>query len=136
MRAYLISVTAFLFVVVAACSTTSGTKGECEATSIEQVIADPMRYAGQRFCGDALVARAGQITRIMGNADDVEGTGTVIAPSRATEHLLGSVGPRPTRYQIEAKIIPMADCFPPETVECVPIERPVEFGITRARRIR
>jgi len=120
----------------AGCSTTSGTT-RCAATSLQQVIENPVQYAGRRFCGEAIVAQPERVTRIMRTADEIHAYGTVILATTATRRVLGEVGAQPTSYYIEARIDPQAECFAPSESgeQCVPFARPVMFHITRARSL-
>lgn len=120
----------------AGCSTTSETT-RCSATSLQQVIDNPVQYSGRRFCGEALVAQPERVTRIMRTADEINAYGTVVLATTATRRLLGEVRMQPTSYYIEARIDPQAECFGPSESgeQCLPFARPVMFHITRARRL-
>lgn len=125
-----------LLCAATACSTTSETT-RCAATSLQQVVENPVQYADSRFCGEALVAQPERDTRIMRTAGEINAYDTVILATTATRRLLGEVGSQPTAYYIEARIDPQIECFAPSESgeQCVPFARPVMFHITRARRL-
>ena len=125
-----------LFCTATACSTTSLVEEECDTTSLQQVIDDPLRYAGMWFCGEGLVAQRGRVTRVMTSADEVNSYGAVVMVTSATRHRLGEITSEPEAYYLEAKIDPQAECFDPASsgFACIPYTRPIDFHIVRARR--
>lgn len=139
MRVYLCFVAPLLLCAATACSTIPHAERQCNATSLHEVIENPLRYAGSWFCGEAVVAQPARVTRIMTSADEVGSYGTVVMATTATRRLLGEVGSEPSPYYIEAKIDPMAECFVPAHIsgeQCSPFARPVMFHIRRATRRR
>jgi hypothetical protein len=122
-----------------ACSTPAAITGRCAAASLQQVIENPLRYAGSWYCGEALVARSGRTIRIMRTPDEMASYETVLLATTATSPLLGEIGSRPTRYYIEGRIDPARQCFqaPADNGEhCVPWKRPVSIHLRQATHLR
>jgi hypothetical protein len=122
-----------------ACSTTAPINGGCAAASLQQVMEDPLRYAGSWYCGEALVGRSGRTTRIMRSSDEIASYETVLLATAATSPLLGDLGSRPARYYVEGRIDPTAQCFQPPTdngEHCSPWKQPVFIHLRRATHLR
>lgn len=139
MRLFLTLAAPALLGATTACSTAAPIRGECAAASLLQVIEDPLRYAGSWYCGEALVGRSGRTIRLMRSPDEIASYETVLLATTVTSPLLGNLGSQPTRYYIEGRIDPMAQCFQAPTdngEHCSPWKRLVFIHLRRATRLR
>jgi hypothetical protein len=131
-----------LLLMLAGCSTTPPEAGQCAATSIDQVLADPLAYTGKKYCGPAVATRpaGSRVIRLLSSLDErLSYDQTTVLAASAGLHHLGGFNGDPASYYIEATIDPMTQCFAPPAPDngetCSPFARPVVFHITRARKL-
>ena len=128
-----------LTAALVACATTRRDREACAVSSIDELFANPMAYAGRLFCGRASVVRLANELFVVRTFQDARSRDMVFIVTTRTGHHLRQVGSSPVTYWLEARVDPHAPCFqPPEPSNgetCVPWIRPVSMHVRRARRI-
>jgi len=123
----------------AGCATNSPVASACVTASLQQVVDDPLRYAGSYYCGEGLVALRGRSVQIIRTSADLSSMDTVLLATSATSPRFEAVAVQPKRYYLEARIDPQAECFEPPADNgetCSPWRRPVSMHIRQATLLR
>ena len=140
--AFALSLCASFMLALMACSTGSQTAHRCDATSLEQVVANPLGYADRTFCGRAFAVRQENalVTRLVATPDSpIDNNQTVIIVATDGVRRLAGVTTNPAAYYVEARIDPVRRCWDtPANANgetCVPFVKPVIFHVTDAKRL-
>ena len=126
----------FFLCLGSACATDeSRSASRCAVTQIDELLADPVRYAGQRFCGEVFAVQPERVTYLLRSAEDMPPEDVALLVTTRSRPLLTGLSETPARYYVEARVDPQSECFVPSGSgeECVPWRRPVFMHVIRAR---
>jgi hypothetical protein len=127
----------FLLQAGSACVGERSQKGWCDVTSLKELAAEPLRFAGKRFCGDAFILEQGRSIYVVNGFGERPSDDLSLLITSTSSDKLGQLQSKPEKFYIEARIDPMGECFAPPAdngEECSPYRRPVFLHLEAVRR--
>lgn len=124
----------FLCAAVACRST--GETSRCMVRQIEEVVRNPLNYAGRVFCGEVFAVRYGATARILSSPSETPPSiDLAMVVTSRTRHMLVGLSEEPQRFYIEARVDPQTDCFVARegAERCFPYRRPVFMHVVSSQ---
>lgn len=114
----------------------------CNVGNLDLVFSDPIRYRGQRFCGEVVGVpdRTGILFYpTVGPAAENRYDTVMFITDRHVSDALRLRNTGPFRTYLEGRIEPMSECFSEPArrgaVECVPVRHPINLRVTHANEV-